>query len=240
MKKSILTILIFSCIGISASMSQSKRGTFILGFGYSFLGDYASAPYSKSMMDYGLGLNNNSSGIILKKDYSVSIASYYFQMNTLLKEFNANTSLSLNISPGIRLSGGNYGFGSASFPITLNFNKGMLSSMNSDANTGVTFGLGVNILTSTLVRFNEADTFSPFVYAQPCAQLGFRFWTRSQTPYEVMLQAGYLPLKNADVQTTNTYYNNYYPYQNTTSIQHNSMPNSSASFRISMVKYLNY
>jgi hypothetical protein len=233
MKKTILTILIFTCIGISASMSQNNKGRFILGIGYSFLGDYTTAPYSKGMLDYAI---KSSSDSPLARDFSVSLASFYFQMNTLLKEFNANTSLSLNASPGLRCSLGSYGFGSANMPITINFNKGMLSTINSDANTGVTFGIGANILTSSF--FNSQ--FNSFIYAQPCAQLGFRFWSRSQRPYEVMLQAGYLPLKNADVQTTSTYYATYYSTTPITVINHNSMPNSSASFRISMIKYLNY
>ena len=164
MKKCILTFLVFTCIGISDSMSQNNKGTFTLGYGCSLLGDVAIAPYNKGMMDNGLSKTTSITGV-LKKDFSVSLISLYFQMNTLLKEFNANTSLSFNASPGIRCSVGNYGFGSANMPITINFNKGMLSSFNSDATTGVTFGIGANILTSTLFNLGDKE-FNPFIYAE--------------------------------------------------------------------------
>jgi hypothetical protein len=228
MKKCILAIFVFACIGISVSMSQNKRGTFILGFGYSYCSDIAIAPYNKTMLD-NVGYLASS---VPQRDISYSVASYYFQMNTLLKEINANTSISLNISPGIRLSGSYYGVLSGNMPITLNFNKGMLSSFNSDKNTGVTFGIGANILTSTLYSPDQDNFF--FIYAQPCAQIGFRFWNRAR-PYEVMMQAGYLPLKDGIFQTAS--YNSAYPY---TTIVNNPVSNYSASFRISMVRYLNY
>ena len=92
MRKSILTVLVFTCIGIFSSMSQNNKGRFILGFGYSFGADYTTAPYSKAMLDYGINNSAALNNAPLARDYSVSLASFYFQMNTLLKEVNSNTS----------------------------------------------------------------------------------------------------------------------------------------------------
>jgi hypothetical protein len=234
MKNILICLLFTTSIGIIQSHAQFLQKRFIVGFGCTSLMDLAIIPQG----------NNYAS------DVSISVASGYFQVNTLLKKINTNTSLSLNVSPGFRLSFSQIGFGSIGLPVTLNLNRGFLSSADSDAKEGITIGLGVNIQSSSLFPYGASDqteyynSYTPFMYAQPCIQIGNRgSLGKGRGGYEISLLFGYFQSTAMHTIQYSTidynYFSNMYG-QTTYTYQPERLLETSATLRMSFVKYFGF
>jgi len=234
MKKILILLSFFYCTITIQLNAQTMQKRFIVGLGCTSLMDVSIIPQG----------NNYAS------DVSFSIASGYVQMNTLLKKINTNTSLSLNVSPGLRLSFSQIGFGSVALPITLNFNQGFLSSADGDAKKGVTIGLGVNIQSSSLFPYGASDqteyynSYTPFIYAQPCIQIGNRgSLGKGRGGYEISLLFGYYQSTTThDIKYSTIDYNSFSNTYGQTfyTNQSQSLLETSASFRMSFVKYFGF
>jgi hypothetical protein len=220
-------ILIFSilCIGLYSSYAQVSKKYFYAVIGYGAFSGATISPYIPK--DWS-------------NDKSFSFLSLYFKGNMLLKEINANKTVSLDIAPGISLSAGNLGYVNANVPITINLNRGLLSSYTSDKRVGLTIGLGVNIQTTSFGRWGPpGDTATVFpkantmIYIQPCVQFGFRFLNRSGNKNEIVFQTGYWHYKSIVYH----YFSSLGSSNPIITPETMLIPDNSFSIRITMIRY---
>jgi hypothetical protein len=210
--KRLFALIFIIVFYISVANAQNRKLPILYGIGTSSFTDVSISPvfyfFNKTLGPQQI--------------FSYSYGTISLQANLILKEFNKNNSISLNVAPALRFTNDSYGFLSADVPVTINYNGGLFSTFNSDANRGLTVGLGVLVLSSPLIANSVSRSYgySPFAYGQGCAVAGYRYWSRrSQRPSEVNLQLGYLQYNPVIVE---------------------QYVNTSLSFRLSFIGYINY
>jgi len=232
MKRILFISYLISCFGIFSVKAQYKQqnsfngqsntqrsSRFIYGIGISTFTDFTLTPF----------IFSSNTTVQPQQIFSVADFTLSFQMNTLLKEFNANKSISLNIAPGFRYTNDITGFVSSSLPVTINYNAGTLSSRNTKSRFGFTFGLGVLFQTTGLIQKPGSSEYGPYVYEQGCFQSGYRYLGRKGRANEINFQVGLGASKTYNAQPNS---HNLYPYAPSESI--------TTSYKITFIKYLNY
>jgi len=221
--------------GYQSSNNKYQRNNtrFIYGIGRCGFTDIALTPIFNPTNFNPNSTNYNQYGSSPGQQVvSISYATFSFQLNTLLKEINDDNSISLNIAPALRFSIDNFGYVSSALPITLNYNSGLLSSFNSTKAKGFTVGLGALIQTTALIQNPNNPGYGPYAYAQACFQVGYRYSTRNAgRASEINFQLGYFQYKPFEEYTNN----NSFAYSSA-----GTEVNTSASFKLTFITYLNY
>ena len=251
MKKIVFAILIVICCCLCSinQVNAQSKGTFTYGIGYSCFTDVVVSPYyyekdfdpNQTWMGYNNGKYYDEANMYAKS-IGISLLSYSFQLNTKLYKINDNASISVNAAPNLRLAIDKMGLLGFSMPITLNYNRGVLSTFDSDKEKGFYLGAGAIIQTTPLINFikiggaNSEYNYGTHVYLQPCVQTGIRFWGKDSKVAEIALQVGYRDFK--DFKTYKQSYDNntglsYYE-------QTGTLKNTSLSAKLTFIKYLNY
>jgi hypothetical protein len=250
MKKIIITLAAVFLFSLNNIHAQSK-GTFTYGIGYTSFADVVVSPYyyekdfdpNQTWQGYNYsGKYYSGENSEYAKSISVSLLSYSFQLNTKLYKINDNASISLNTAPSLRLAGDKMGLLGFSMPITINYNRGVLSTFDSDKEKGFYVGAGAIIHTTPLfnsIKLGGGSTqynFGTHVYVQPCIQTGFRYWGNESKVGEIALQVGYLDFKDFTTYTATTDSNTGAGYYAPTG----TLKNTSLSAKLTFIKYLNY
>jgi len=180
-----LFLLVFFTVSFNISFTNGQNKKFLYGIGTSSFTDFTNSP-----VFYFANQNLGPQQV-----FSYSYGTFSFQGSLILNELNKNNSISFNFAPALRVTYDAFGLLSSSLPITINYNSGLFSTFNSDANRGFTIGLGAIIQTTPLIAnaVTRSYGYTPIVYAQGGLQVGYRYWSRrSQRPSEINLQLGYL------------------------------------------------
>ena len=248
MKKIVITLAAVFLFSLNNVNAQSK-GTFTYGIGATCLADVVVSPfyYEKDFNPndtwqgyYPSGKSYFNSEDTYSKSVSISLFSYSFHLNTKLYQINDNASVSLNVAPNLRLGVDKMGAVCFNAPITLNYNRGVLSTFDSDKEKGFYIGAGAIIQTTPLiksinVRGNKEYDYGTHVYVQPCIQTGLRYWGKDSKVAEISLQVGYLDFKDFTTYVTASDINGngYYAPSEV-------KKNTAVSAKLTFIKYINY
>jgi hypothetical protein len=135
-------------------------------------------------------------------DYDLSVVgiSYFtytanFRYN--LKEFNNNSSISLNVPVGLGLMFSEYGFGSINFPVFFSINTGNISTYSADKDKGFTFGVGFEYYNMALFKNPDYKDYSSALdgasWVEPAVNIGYRYWNKRNVAREFNLKLGFGP-----------------------------------------------
>jgi hypothetical protein len=197
----------------SANSSGSDKKLFF-GFGYSPLLSVANGPVT-NYIDYGpvYGTYGGGGGgqpvSVAASYFNYDLVAFVFDVRYNLTEFNNNSSLSAAAIPdiGLGISGGAAGefanaLGILSFnlPLMVEYNIGNVSTYTADKDKGFVIGAGFEVTAAPLVPIvhvsytdvnNNTQTMAPAsVWAEPCFELGYRHWNKSNKAKEINLKFG--------------------------------------------------
>jgi hypothetical protein len=209
-------LLLFSFYALSTSQvkAQSLNDRFFIGWGYSYF-DYMSGKLA-SQYKY---LTSAEPRIIFGLGASLN-------MGFNLVEFNENNSLSLN-SPITGIFGiGGTGF---SIPLTVNYNRGNISTYRTDKVKGLTIGAGAeyNYIGFPYLNVDTEYEKGTRAWVQPVVNIGYRYWDYRNRAREVNLKVGY---GTSSYTAVESYDSDILTTVNTPTV----------SFRLSFVRYFNY
>lgn len=240
MKRIVIALAAIFVFSLNCSYAQSNE-TITYGIGYMAIADVAFSPnyYAKDFDPNQRNYNGMqfSDGSEYSRSTSLSLFTFKFLLNTKLYTFNNNASISLNTAPNVRFAVSDMGCLTLSVPITVNYNRGVLSTFDSDKENGFHVGLGAVIQTTPLLTNmvltggGSSHDYGTHVYLEPCIQLGYRYWGINKKVGELCLQVGYMDFKDLTTYTTNSA--NYY-------VPSGTLKNTSFSANLTFIQYLNY